>query len=45
MRFKIIPLEDKQIVYFPDSLRFFETNSDTVEILKEIELGKTYEYF
>lgn len=45
MRLKIIPLEDTQIVYFPDSLRFFETSSDTTEILKEIVSGKTYDYF
>ncbi|MCM1160874.1 MAG: radical SAM protein [Roseburia sp.] len=46
MRLKVIPLnENKNIVYFPDSLRFFETNNDTTEVLKDIVDEKPFEYF
>lgn len=46
MRLKAIPIEEnKSIVYFPDSLRFFEVTNDLLEILNKISDGKTYQYF
>lgn len=44
MNLHVIKLEGgKDIVYFPNSMRFFKTNNKVVAVLREIEEGKNFQ--